>query len=143
MMLRVYLAGPSRELDRVLPIVASLEQTPGVAIAYAWWRDVQAHGVGKDGELDAEAQRYFASADLRAIRKSDLIWLLWHETSHSNGVPFELGYALGMQKPAIVSGSKASECIFTALVERHVTDAEALERVRVLASAYDPKGYVP
>lgn len=132
-MINVYLAGPSAELPRVLRFVEALEATPGVAITYAWWKDVQAQP-SSDGSLPRAEQVRRARADLAGVRDADVVWLLWPETS-SLGVPVEFGYALGLSEASIiVSGQRARECIFTSLRERFTDDLLALDEVRRRAS---------
>lgn len=140
--LPVYLAGPSRELARVQRYADALEQSGLVRLTYAWQEAVLRHGVGRDHELTLEQQREHALADLRGVCDAELVWALWPE-SVSAGVPLEFGFAMGLCRYyssslcLVVSGAKASNCIFTSLaVYRDASDDLALVEVLRRAQAY-------
>lgn len=136
---KVYLAGPSRDLARVLPIAERLEAA-GVTITHKWWVSVMEHGVGNDGELTAEAQRGFAAGDLQGINSADLVWALWPQ-SGSHGTAVELGYAIakmggGQGLMVVASGHTAKKSIFTALATcRAESDDAAFAAVMRLLAA--------
>ena len=111
--LRIYLAGASRELDRVLPMVERLERSGLVVLHSRWWDAVQAHGVGNDHALTREQQAGYADADLEGVRDAELVWVLWPE-ARSVGAALEYGFALASCIHTVVTGPTAHECIFTA-----------------------------
>lgn len=134
---RVYLAGASRELPRVLRYVRLLEASGLVVLTYRWWDAVAAHGVDKDSELTKEEARRHASADLRGVESADVLWCLWPEV-FSVAAPLELGYALGRRTATVVSGAKSHECIFTALADYRDTsdDLGLIETLRIAKAHY-------
>lgn len=151
MKLGVYLAGASRELPRVKRYAELLERSGLVRLTYRWWQDVEAEGIGCDHELSRDEQCAYATADLRGVYEAQLVWCLWPE-GPSAGVPLEYGFALAIsrQNPTrlVVTGGKASGCIFTALAHyRDTSDllglAEVMRCARELADAHDPRGQVP
>jgi len=152
-LLRVYLAGASRELDRVLPMVERLERSGLVVLHSRWWDAVQHHGVGKDGELTREQQAAHATADLEGVRDAELVWVLWPE-ARSVGAALEYGYALASRIHTVVTGPTAHECIFTAKANYRDADdwaglhevlrlaGEHRERPRDLSAEEATKGFV-
>lgn len=132
----VYLAGSSRELERVLYYAERLESV-GLKITLKWWGHVQANGVGNDGLLEVQDQARFALGDLRAIREADIFWLLW--SPQKTGADWEAGYAYALHSRGegissfVVSGKGSSTSIFSALAFRDESDAIGL--VEVVARA--------
>lgn len=112
--MRLYLAGPSDELERVRRWAEALEGA-GFTLAHRWWELVEARGPGRDGELVADEQALHARADLDAIDMVQAAWVLWPEAS-SHGAAVELGYLLRRRWfPVIVTGPRVHHCVFTAL----------------------------
>lgn len=134
--MKVYLAGASSELPRVLKYVAELEQR-GVTLSYPWWQAVQKHGPGNDGALSQDAQERYAKADLAGVLDADVVWALW-PNARSMGAPFEVGYAIANGLPVVATGERAHECIFLALAtHRGASDEEGMAVVlRLLGSAH-------
>lgn len=136
--LKVCLAGPSSELERVCDWALKLESTGLIELTYRWGDAVRKHGVGRDKELTVEQQR-------------ELAWCLW-PNGHSVGVPIEFGFAYAACVPIVVSGWSADSCIFTALAtQRLASDVDAFEVVLQTARAQKqlllaggcPRGEVP
>ncbi|HEX6239984.1 MAG TPA: hypothetical protein VFZ61_03785 [Polyangiales bacterium] len=114
MKIPVYVAGASRELPRVQRYVELLESSGLVQITHRWFDAVAAWGVGRDAELTLEQQANHAADDLTGVMDAALVWVLWPE-NHSAGAFIEFGFAYGRAIPLVVSGAKASQCIFSAL----------------------------
>lgn len=132
--MKVYLAGASSELPRVLKYAAELEKR-GVTLTYPWWRDVQKHGPGNDGTLTREAQEQYARADLRGVEDADVVWALW-PSGRSMGAPFEVGYATAIGQSVVATGERAHECIFLAMADyRDISDDLGLVEVMRLLGA--------
>ena len=123
--MRVYLAGPSSELPRVLRWAEALEGA-GIELTHRWWEAVAQRGPGRDGELVLDEQVLHARADLDAIDMAQAAWILWPEVS-SHGAAVELGYLLRRRRwvPVIATGPRVHHCVFTALItsrSRHDDD---------------------
>jgi hypothetical protein len=141
MTIPVYLAGPSRELDRVRRCAAELDRRSDVRIVYRWWAAVEHHGVGLDGHLRREQQVDHALRDLRGLCESRIAWVLWPESSPSHGAAAELGYLLALTMSdrtraphVVVTGRSAHECIFTSLAWRDASDDLGLVEVLRMAA---------
>jgi len=150
MKLPVYLAGASRELERVKKYAELLERSGLERITYCWWQDIEANDVGTDHRLTRDEQCAYATGDLRGVYEAQLVWFLWPEAP-SMGAPVEYGFALAVsrQNPMrlVVTGGKASSCIFTALAHyRDTSDmlglAEVVRVAREFVHALDPRGQV-
>lgn len=145
--LRVYLAGASRELDRVTRMALALEAAGTVEITHKWWSAVMKHGVGTDAGLERSEQAKYAREDLDAVRRANCAWILWPEAP-SSGALIEFGFALAKKIPCVVTGWKAHECIFTAPddVYRERGDMlglyEVLRRARDHVDAHDSLAFV-
>lgn len=139
----VYLAGASRELERVEKYAGLLVSSGLVRISHPWWSAVKAHGVGNDHTLERDEQAFHALTDLEGVERADVIWCLWPE-GYSAGCPLELGYALALKHSdpgralgIVVSGAKSHACIFTALAHyRDADDDAALYEVLRHAAKY-------
>jgi hypothetical protein len=129
----LYLAGASRELDRVLPMVAKLEESGLVRFTYEWWKAVQRHGVGKDHELTNDDRRSYALRDASAIADSRIFWLLYPD-GVSFGAAFELGYAMRCRATTIVTGKCSRNSPFPSIASfEHEVDEAGLAHVLELA----------
>ncbi len=132
-MLKVYLAGASRELDRIRPFVSVLDRSGIVQLTYRWWEAVEKHGVGRDHELTRDQAAGHALNDLDGVRSCQLFWVLWPE-NHSVGAPLEFGFAMASGIPTIVTGKNVKACIFTALAT-YRDDSDALGMHEVMRRA--------
>ena len=137
----VYLAGASRELERVQKWAAALERCSYITLAHRWF-DTAHEWIGKDHTLSRKQQAHLAEDEQLAIRSARIFWLLWPETK-SPGAFIELGYALSHRfhvaryYAVIVSGDNASHSIFTATSDyRSDSDALAFDAVLSIASSY-------
>lgn len=143
MTLRLYLAGPSVELGRVIMMARRLEEA-GVELTCRWWTDVQARNGAGDDTLSLSEQRERALACMDGIDRALIVWALW-PADYSHGTACELGYALAhSSRRVIVSGSFANECVFTSYAaERFAADFDALQYVLSLAAEHSPLAVVP
>lgn len=128
-LLRVYLAGPSRELGRVQHYASQLEQSGAVTIMYRWWIDFLAEG-GNDAELSRDMQQCYARKSRGSVLASDLLWALWPD-SRSDGAVWETAMALEHHVPVVITGRCSTWCNFTALegIFRDVEDRVGLHEV--------------
>lgn len=111
--MKLYLAASSREADRVRRAQLAIRER-GWLLTLDWLTELEsnlARGV-RDADLSREDQRRHAQADLDAIREADVVWLLAPQEP-TKGAWTELGFALGIGKPVVVSG--AASCIFLEL----------------------------
>ncbi len=126
--LRVYVAGSSRELDRVRLAMDKL-RFAGVAITHDWTDSVLEVGsANPEGATQADRAQW-AWEDLRGVKDADILWVLWPDYV-SAGACVELGYAFALNKRVIISGGSPGQSIFTSLGEYYDTDA--LARAEVL-----------
>lgn len=111
---RVYLAGASRELARVMPMVERLESSGLVTLTHRWFDAVASCGVGRDHELTREQAAQHAENDLAGVRTAEIFWCLWPQ-NQSIGFAIEFGTAMALRIPTVVTGPTAHACIFSAL----------------------------
>lgn len=135
MPLRVYVAGASKEPERVRWAMDAVRAL-GCEITLDWLAVIEAEGAANEGLTDA-VRRRAARADLDAVGDADVLWLL-APSNASTGAWVELGAALSGRAWAahpggvIVSGPARHRCIFAALAdEEHDTDEAALASLRV------------
>lgn len=129
--LRVYVAGASAEPARVAWAMAAVREA-GAEVALDW-----RIGHRPTAELTT-AERYAAAVeDLRAIRGSDIVWVLAPRGRSDAAV--EMGLALGARLAlsgapgVIVSGRVEWRGIFAALAgEEHDRDEDALASIAAL-----------
>jgi len=140
MTVRIYLAGPSSELERVKKYARQLDDSGMVEITYRWWEDVEANMKAgtPDSAMSREEQSRHASSDLDGVARAQIVWCLWPSERRSEGVPVELGYAIAVGSRIVVSGTRCHECIFTAEAEfRDAYDDVALSEVLSIADTID------
>lgn len=129
---KIYVAGASREIPRVLEAVKWLDKYGGFEVTGRWWEAVEVNGgPGNDHALTREQRDDHAVADLSAVSSAEIVWGLWPTARHSEGMPLEVGYALALRDTGsssvaqvVVSGQRANECIFGARAD--VEDASDL-----------------
>lgn len=148
--MKVYIAGPSSDLDRVDRAIALLAHVEGVELTYDWTKAVRAErerGVTDDALSFEDARRY-ATLDLRAIRQADLLWLLLPPPgSTSVGAWVELGYALAMGLRIVASGERSSSIFVRGFMRQYASDAAAVDHIsgytrqRRLRPAWTPDNY--
>jgi len=133
---RVYVGGPSRELDRVRHCVDALEES-GLVVLTSRWFDSAEEWAGRDELLDDAEQCSRARSNFAAIRRAAIVWILWPETSQSEGASGEVGCAVAhcwhvgaARQRLVVSGRRVRSSIGTALADkRFESDGAALQHV--------------
>lgn len=149
----VYVAGASREHERVRKWANALSLADHIALTLTWWEGAEAWA-GRDEVLPLHAQRPFAAKCEGAIRASRIFWMLWPETELTAGAFIELGYALstrfhaGRHFDVIISGLTCTRSIFTASADyRSDSDALAFDQVLRFGRRHqaepDPREMVP
>ena len=126
--LAVYVAGSSSERSRVHAAMDSVRDA-GLELTLDWLAAIDR--VGAASPTDPAVRADAARADLDAIDRADVVWLLApHPGSTSTGAWTELGYALAKGKRVVVSGD-ATRSIFVSGAEAEVaTDGDALALLR-------------
>lgn len=129
---KIYLAGPSRELERVRHWAAMLDRSGLFEFTHRWWLsyDQGGHVVGADALLLLDERKSIASNCMVAIVRADIVWALWPDTATSEGVPFETAYAIGRAIHIVCSSTRIAGSVFaTAGHEAFDSDAAAFEDV--------------
>ncbi len=124
----IYVAGASRELERVEAFIASA-RLRGHQITHDWTVQVRSHRVAgiPDTALSDEEAADIAAGDLLAVLNAQILVLL-APAEPTTGAWVELGCALGTRAiPVVVAGELARRSIFTRLASIVDTDAEALQ----------------
>lgn len=129
MSLGIYVAGAQREPERVRAAMTAA-QGAGLVLTLDWLAEIEAQPA-PEGVLEQHDRRRFAHADLDAIDRADVVWLL--ASVHAKGAWVELGYALRGQKTIVVSGPDARRSIFCALAIEIEDDAKVIPYLRHLA----------
>jgi hypothetical protein len=115
--MRIYVAGSYAERDVVSQYIARL-RAAGAGITLDWPQVVAS--VGKpDSELTYDERQKYATMDLDAVARADVMWLLI-PTTHSKGSWVELGYATALMRlvagrPRIVTSGSDTACLFTSV----------------------------
>lgn len=102
--MKVYLAGPSGEIDRVRAVAAHLEEA-GHTIVDKWWSRIVL-GV-PDDKLDGTTLRASTEQCLAGIRQADALVALpgLLTLRLSTGVAVEVGYALAHKRHVVLLGA--------------------------------------
>lgn len=131
--MKIYIAGASAEPERVQRAMDAARQL-GYEVTLDWLAVIKAVGAANDGLSVGERQKY-ALADLGAIYRADVFWLLAPENA-STGAWVELGYAIAVEarlENVVVSGPGAAKCIFVELADVVApTDELALQHLKQL-----------
>jgi nucleoside 2-deoxyribosyltransferase len=93
--LRIYIACPYR-FKAMAEFYAARVEEMGHAITHKWW-NVEAPPNPQDLMM-----RVWAAADLEGVLWADYLWVLAQD--HGVGTWVEMGYALALSKPVIVTG---------------------------------------
>lgn len=132
----LYLAAPSRELDRVRAAVTKLESCGLFRLLDPWWQTAEKWS-GRDAELERTDQTRIAETHEAHIRHARIFWMLWPERI-SHGAVYELGYAsahrwcVGAARlQIVVSGRGSSQTIYTASAQ-YRDESDALGFMAVL-----------
>lgn len=131
MTLRVYVAGASKEPERVRAAMEAV-RAAGFKITLDWLAAIEEAGAANEGLSDEDRRRY-AKEDLRSVQRADVVWVLAPEST-STGAWVELGFALAIRDGCgwndlaiVVSGAARTRCIFAALADAEFdSDEEAL-----------------
>lgn len=140
-LMRVYVAGSSRELDRAAEAMAAL-RAMGVIVTSTWVENIRELGRGgnpRDATIDEK--KAWASGCLRGVRDSGVLWLLMPVTPTA-GCWVELGFAMGLpgEKRFVVSGIDQWRSIFTAYADvSFETDGEAVTWFKERLTVVVPK----
>lgn len=97
----VYVAGSSKEIERVRLVHKQVQKSPFLDLVPGgdWTEFVEAE---KAGKLDRTAAQC-ARADIDAIDRSHLLFAVWPAYSEpSKGLCFEIGYALARKKTIVL-----------------------------------------
>lgn len=136
--LRVYLAGPRREMGRVLRYAERLELGGPLEIVDRWWLRHD----GNDARLARIDQVAVTRVQESHLRETDVLWVLWPETV-SHGTAYELGYYRGVMGPSkgiiVLTGRTAADCVFTGIADYRDT-SDDLGFVEVLRLARNLAG---
>lgn len=135
---RVFVAGPSAEMQRCGQVIADVRRLLGPeAITYDWHLEMTAGRVLSEGEEGEQAE-----LDLQGVRDADLVWLLLPSPGMVTvGAWVEIGGALILGKPVVASvatalGHQPAWDVYTmpapyrALVHLCASDADALDLIR-------------
>ena len=134
--MRIYIAGASKELDRVKSAYAIAREL-GFELTYDWVAEVEAHnGVTNEGLDDGERRR-LSTKEVYAVVLADVFWLLCPQ-GVGVGAFVELGVAVAAQRLAydrhiIVASGPTRRTIFGAQADFEVpTDEDGANIVREL-----------
>ena len=137
---KVYLAGSSREPQRVREMAARIDAS-GIEIIQRWF-DPSDHGTpeewgGKDGSIPRGVQAHLCRGHMRAIAEADVVFVLWPENGILSTCAVELGFAVGKGKPLVVTGTRSHECTWTALEDTYRDPSDALGLTEVARRAVE------
>lgn len=123
--MRVYVAGSSKELDRVAWNIKRLTDA-GMDITHDWSKQV-ALANGKANPVTTESQRKkWSKDDYKGVATCDFLWLLLPSGHLSPGAFFEFGVAYALGVPVVISGDNMYSSIFTSLARaRYTHDIQA------------------
>lgn len=132
--LKVYVAGSSKELDRVADAMAALRES-GVEVTHDWVEVIKARGSANPLGASAADCAQWAWEDLLGVRAADVVWLMV-PAQGGLGCYVEYGYALALNIPVVISG-EYGRTIFTALTDEcHEYDSDALEALLEMSRGY-------
>ncbi len=138
--MKIYLAGSSKEAARVRTMAGRVADL-GLTLTTQWW-EPEAYGApeqwaGNDGCLSRDLQRHIARSQMRAIKDSQVFWVLWPDHGLRSTCEGELCYAYSRQGEnlaVVVTGERSHECVWTALADyRDADDLCGLAEVARLA----------
>lgn len=104
MTFRVYVAASSLEHARARAAMAIVREL-GCEATLDWTQDVERDG-GNPLHLSGFARSVLARCDVDAVRESDLLWVLAPRGHASRGQCVELGVALALDKPILITGEE-------------------------------------
>lgn len=110
--MNVYVAGASQEISLVERYVRRVREL-SITVTHDWCAVMRAEP-RRDVAIPRVEMREYALEDLRGVAKADIFWLLAPE-AQSTGCWTELGYALALSVPILVSGVARRRNVFTHL----------------------------
>jgi hypothetical protein len=122
--MRVYVAASSKQLDRARMWMAAL-RAMGHTISHDWTASIEERGEANPPDATRDECWDWAIDDFAGIDTADVVWVLM-PTTEGFGAAVELGYALALRKPVIVSGVW-NRSIFTAMAVCYDRDDQAFE----------------
>lgn len=110
MPLRIYVAASSRELPRAKRAMQAVRNYAH-EVTHDWCKPIEeTRALGlEEHELGAVEAREYAEADLIAIERADVVWML-APNFPTEGFWVELGYALRASKAIVISGATTKAC---------------------------------
>lgn len=129
----IALCGSSREPKRIRDMAARIDVV-GIPLNHRWW-DRGDFGSpeewgGKDALIGLDLQRHIARTNMRAIKAAEVVFVLWPEHDGRSTCEAEMAYALATGKRVVVTGSRASDCTWTALASyRDASDLLGLTEI--------------
>lgn len=126
----IYVASASQQYLLVERYVDQL-RAQGFDIAYEWTQDLRESGFKRDAELSEMHRRYIARMASLAVVDCDLVWVLTPTIpEHGCGMWIEMGMALALNKPVVISGPLAERSVFSEqAVARHREHDDAFEYI--------------
>lgn len=125
--MNIFISGSSKEIERCEHWRDEVIKA-GYFISCDWMADVRALG-DDDAKLNNYRRLELAIKDRRGVKNCNLFWLLLPETEGA-GCFVELGMAIQMNKPIIISG-RATRTIFEQLANNNFAlDEVAFENIR-------------
>ena len=145
-MVSIYVAASSKEPKRVREIFQRIEEHPKLELAQDWLTMLESFDVAED-RLEHEVRKTQAESDLRALRRSNIVWFLAPEEI-TRGAWVELGYVTALKQFApdsysIVISGVGNQSIFCSVGEEFPDDESAYERVSELADHHDMMRWMP
>jgi hypothetical protein len=129
--MKLYIAASSHPDERARVDAAFAGVADFATVVGDWRQDCDKYGANPSG-IDCAP---FALADLEAVVKSQLLWLLMPQTE-TRGAWVEFGAAWSLGKLLICSGPGQDRSIFTSLATfQSKTDADAVELLREIAAS--------
>ncbi len=132
MMVNIYVAGSSRESDRVSGVFEMVRAAPQLRLAHDWLQ-IQAGESTPDDQLTREKAAVYADGDLSHVGIADVFWLLAPKEA-TRGAWIEFGYALALAaettRPVlIVASGRCEQSIFCALAAEYEEDIDAFSAI--------------
>lgn len=121
--MKVYVAGASRERDRVERILFAVGVEPRLYLTFDWLSHIDEVGAANEG-VSRDQRLVSTSLNFQGIAQCD-VFVLLIPSVETRGAWVELGYALHMHKPVWVSGRAADEArsIFCVHADKRFLDS--------------------
>lgn len=132
-MLRVYVAGASKELDRAR-VAMDVIRERGMEVTSTWVEKIREAGRANEG-LSPRVAFEAALGCFREVSAADALLILVKPDGASVGAYVEVGIALAQGKPIVVSDVKSDRSVFWAMTDRvFAGDAKAIDYLASLPS---------